>query len=109
MSQNDGLDRRLTAWLDVEAAPYAPTDLRMRFADGVGRTRQRPAWATTERWISMETRARLGGVPRLIIILATVGLLAALAAGAFVVASDGPARNGRIAFAVPERHLHRRV
>ena len=98
MSQNDGLDRRLTAWLDVEAAPYAPTDLRMRFADGVGRTRQRPAWATTERWISMETRARLGGVPRLIIILATIGLLAALSAGAIVIGSDGPARNGRIAF-----------
>src|SRR4249919_4025306 len=101
MSRNDGLDRRLTAWLDVEAAPYAPTDLRMRFADGVARTRQRPAWATTERWISMETRARLGGVPRLIIILATMGLLAALAAGAIVVASNGlarPASNGRIAF-----------
>src|SRR6476661_6998705 len=98
MSQDNGLDRRLTAWLDVEAAPYAPADLRMRFADGVARTRQRPAWATTERWISMETRAQLGGVPRLIIILATIGLLAALAAGAYVVASEGPARNGRIAF-----------
>ena len=61
MSRNDGLDRRLTAWLDDEAAPYAPADLRMRFADGVGRTRQRPAWATTERWISMETRARARG------------------------------------------------
>ena len=98
MSRNDGLDRRLTAWLDVEAAPYAPADLRMRFADGVARTRQRPAWATTERWISMETRARLGGVPRLIIILATIGLLAALSAGAIVIGSGGPARNGRIAF-----------
>jgi Tol biopolymer transport system component len=99
MSQDDGLDRRLTAWLDVEAAPIAPIDLRMRFADGVGRTRQRPAWATTERWISMETRARLGGVPRLVIILATMGLLAALAAaGAIVIGSDGPVRNGRIAF-----------
>jgi TolB protein len=98
MTSRDGLDRRLTAWLDDEAAPYAPADLRMRFAEGVGRTRQRPAWATTERWISMETRARLGGVPRLIIVLATIGLLAALAAGAIVIGSDGPARNGRIAF-----------
>jgi dipeptidyl aminopeptidase/acylaminoacyl peptidase len=98
MSQDDGLDRRLTAWMDVETAPHAPTDLRMRFAEGVGSTRQRPAWATTERWISMETRARLGGVPRLVIVLATIGLLAALAAGAYVIGSDGPARNGRIAF-----------
>jgi Tol biopolymer transport system component len=98
MTSKDGIDRRLTAWLDVEAAPYAPTDLRMRFAEGVGRTRQRPAWATTERWISMETRARLGGVPRVVIILATIGLLAALAAGAYVIGSEGPARNGRIAF-----------
>jgi Tol biopolymer transport system component len=34
----------------------------------------------------------------LIIILATIALLAALAAGAYVVASEGPALNGRIAF-----------
>ncbi len=110
MSQNDGLDRRLTAWLDDEAAPYAPTDLRMRFADGVGRTRQRPAWATTERWISMETRARLGGVPRLIIILATIGLLAALAAGAIVIGSDGPRpQQWPHRLRLRGRHLHGRA
>jgi WD40 repeat protein len=101
MIPNDGLDRRLAAWLDDEAAPYAPADLRMRFAEGVGRTRQRPGWATMERWISMETRAHLGAVPRTFIILVTLALLAALAAGAIVVGGsrESPASNGLIAFA----------
>ena len=101
MTPNDGLDRRLAAWLEDEAAPHAPADLRMRFADGVGRTRQRPGWATPERWISMETRAQLGAVPRAAIILAILGLLMALAAGAIVVGSGEAARagNGLLAFA----------
>jgi Tol biopolymer transport system component len=107
MTPDDGLNRRLSAWLEEEAAPRAPGELRLRFAGQLARTRQRPGWATTERWISMETRARLGAVPRAAIILATLALLTALAAGAFVVGSSssreapppfGPAANGLIAF-----------
>ena len=101
MTPNDGLDRGLTAWLEDEAAPHAPADLHTRFAEGMGRTRQRPGWATSERWISMETRAHLGALPRTAIALVILGLLLALAAGAIAVGSnggDGP-RNGLLAFA----------
>jgi Tol biopolymer transport system component len=101
------LDRRLTDWLDESAAPRAPKSLETAFVEGVASTRQRPAWATTERWISMETRARLGMVPRTVIILATIAILTALAAGAIVAGSSnvkvappfGPASNGSIAYA----------
>ena len=107
MTSNDDMDRRLAAWLDEEAAPRAPVALTEAFTDGVGKKRQRPGWATTEGWISMETRAQFGAVPRAIIVLATLALLTALAAGAIAIgASNGPklpdpfgaAGNGLIAF-----------
>jgi len=107
MTSNDGLDRRLTAWLDEEAAPLAPHGLSETITESVGEARRLPGWATSERWISMETRARLGAVPRAAIILATLALLTALAAGAIVVGSSsapklpapfGAADNGLIAF-----------
>jgi Tol biopolymer transport system component len=49
----------------------------------------------------METRAQLGAVPRTAIVLAVVGLLLAIFAGAMVAGSGGDAQaaNGRIAFA----------
>jgi Tol biopolymer transport system component len=99
MSVNDApdvnLDRLLTDWLEADAAPRAPEILETAFVEGVASTRQRPAWATTERWISMETRAQLGVMPRAVIFLLTIVLLgAALAAslalaGAFTRADDG--------------------
>lgn len=55
----------------------------------------------------METRAQLGAVPRAVVILATLALLTALAAGAIAIGSSttpkppppfGPAGNGLIAF-----------
>jgi enoyl-CoA hydratase/carnithine racemase len=80
MSVNDtpdvNLDRLLTDWLDADAAPRAPESLETAFVEGVASTRQRPAWATTERWISMETRAQLGVMPRALIALLTIALLA---------------------------------
>jgi Tol biopolymer transport system component len=86
MSVNDAfdvdLDRLLTDWLEADAAPRAPESLEAAFVEGVASTRQRPAWATTERWISMETRAQLGIMPRVVIFLLTMAsLVAALTAG----------------------------
>jgi Tol biopolymer transport system component len=101
MTNRVELDRRLSAWLEEEAARHAPGELHARFIEDMQRSRQRPSWATTERWISMETRARLGAVPRTAIILVIVGLLMAVAAGAIVVGSGGAddrASNGLIAF-----------
>lgn len=101
MNDPNGLDRLITAQLEREAAPRAPEHLLRHVAYRAARTRHRPAWATSERWISMETRAQLGAVPRTAIILAILGLLMATFAGAIVVGSAGDAKaaNGRIAFA----------
>ena len=82
-----GLDRLLTDWLEADAAPRAPQSLETAFVEGVASTRQRPAWATTERWISMETRAQLGVMPRLAIVLLTIALLAVGAIGGYAVGS----------------------
>ncbi len=91
MSVNDTpdvyLDRLLTDWLEADAAPRAPESLETAFVEGVARTRQRPAWATTERWISMETRAQLGVMPRALILLLTIALLAIGAVGGYAVGS----------------------
>jgi hypothetical protein len=98
MTSDDKLVRDLGAWLEEEAAPHAPGELHARFIDGIARSHQRPGWATTERWISMETRAQLGAVPRAAIILVTIGVLAALTAGAIAMASTwirSPLRSGR--------------
>ena len=107
MTSDDGLDRRLTAWLDDEAAPLAPRGLSETITERVDGTRRLPGWATPERWISMETRAQFGAVPRAIIVLATLALLTALAAGAIAIGASttpklpppfGAAGNGLIAY-----------
>jgi Tol biopolymer transport system component len=82
-----GLDRLLADWLEADAAPRAPESLETAFVEGVASTRQRPAWATTERWISMETRAQLGVMPRVAIVLLTIALLAIGAVGGYAMGS----------------------
>ena len=67
----------------------APDDLLPAVLDGAARTRRRPAWATSERWISMETRARLGAVPRTAIDPRPGRLLTVFAAGAYTVGAGG--------------------
>ena len=81
------LDRLLTDWLEADAAPRAPESLETAFVEGVASTRQRPAWATTERWISMDTRAQLGVMPRALIVLLTIALLAIGAVGGYAIGS----------------------
>jgi Tol biopolymer transport system component len=82
------LDRLLTDWLEADAAPRAPESLETAFVEGVASTRQRPAWATTERWISMETRAQLGVMPRAVIVLLTIALLAIGAVAGYAIGSS---------------------
>ncbi len=82
------LDRLLTDWLEADAAPRAPESLEAAFVEGVASTRQRPAWATTERWISMETRAQLGVMPRALIVLLTLSLLVAALAASLALAGN---------------------
>lgn len=92
MNVNDSfdvnLDRLLADWLEADAAPRAPESLETAFVEGVASTRQRPAWATTERWISMDTRAQLGVMPRAVILLLTIALLAAALAASLALAGS---------------------
>jgi Tol biopolymer transport system component len=52
MTQRDDLDRLLSAWLDDPFTPPAPQYLG-RVLERTRQTRQRPAWASLERWIPM--------------------------------------------------------
>ena len=107
MTSYDDLDRRLTARLDDRAAPRAPEGLSDAITERVDGTAQRPAWATTERWIPMETRAQFGAVPRAVTVLALLALLTLVVATAIAIGANnppklpppfGPAGNGLIAY-----------
>jgi dipeptidyl aminopeptidase/acylaminoacyl peptidase len=52
MTQRDDLDRLLSAWLDDPFTPPAPQYLG-RVLERTRQTRQRPAWASLERWLPM--------------------------------------------------------
>jgi TolB protein len=52
MAQHDDLDRMLSAWLDDPYTPPAPRYLT-QVLERTRHTRQRPAWASLERWIPM--------------------------------------------------------
>jgi len=110
MSAPDGLERRLTAWLETQAPLSEPEGLLDAVASGVARSDRVPGWAIPERWLPMQTRARLGVVPRSAIVLVTLGLLTLLLASlvwgaggspgpSLVVPPPyGPAGNGLIAY-----------
>jgi hypothetical protein len=107
MTSFDDLERRLTARLDERAAPRAPDGLDEAISKDIAGTAQRPAWATLERWIPMETRAQLGAVPRAVVVLALLALLTLVMATAITIGAStsaklpppfGPAGNGLIAF-----------
>lgn len=107
MTSFDGLERRLTARLDERAAPRAPDGLSGAISESINETAQRPAWATLERWIPMETRAQLGAVPRAVVVFALLALLTLVMAGAIAIGASTPAKlpppfgaaaNGLIAF-----------
>ncbi len=105
MTSPHQLDRRLTDWLADQAPTGAPHVLLTEVCARASRTRRRPAWATSERWISMETRAQLGAIPRMaILLLVLLSLLVLATALAFAAGSSpapppyGPSANGLLAF-----------
>jgi Tol biopolymer transport system component len=106
MNSSFDFDSRLSAWLDEQAVSGAPDALLGQVAEAASHTRRRPAWATLERWISMETRAQFGAVPRTAIILVVLGVLLALFSAIAIGQQPSPklpaplgvARNGLIAF-----------
>jgi Sigma-70 region 2/WD40-like Beta Propeller Repeat len=103
MTSHDELDRRITARLDIEAARGAPDHLLGEVVERAARTWHLPAWATSERWIPMETRAQLGAVPRTAVVVITVTLLGLAGLAIALATSEPPVlpgqpRNGLIAF-----------
>jgi dipeptidyl aminopeptidase/acylaminoacyl peptidase len=103
-------DRTLSDWLDARAPQHAPEHLLGATVHRTARTRPRPAWRTTERWLPMTIALPPAALSRgLVLALVTLGLLVALAAAtlyigarpsfqAAVVPPMGPAANGLIAF-----------
>ena len=62
MTQRDDLDRMLAAWLDDPYTPPAPRYLG-EVLERTRRTRQRPAWASLERWLPMAVITRPAPAP----------------------------------------------
>jgi dipeptidyl aminopeptidase/acylaminoacyl peptidase len=108
MNRHDDLDRMLSAWLDDPLTLPAP-----RYLDEVlartRRTRQRPAWASLERWLPMTVTLRNPALPMPARLFALglallLGLLIALASLPFLAgvmqspSPDGATTNGLIAF-----------
>ncbi len=77
MNQRDDLDRMLGAWLDDPFTLPAPGYLG-EVLDRTRQMRQRPSWASLERWLPMTITLRRSFVP-MPAVLAMLGLIALLA------------------------------
>jgi len=98
-------DRSLVDWLDEAAAPQVP-DYFDELLDRTRHTRQRPAWASLERWLPMQLTLPqpMAVVPRVAWLLLVLALIVILGALALAAAGGhrlppplGPAGNGLIA------------
>ena len=106
MTAFDRIEQRMPE-LMAELAPASVPDYFDDMLRQTGRTRQRPAWASLERWLPMDVAARPAAfrAPALrpLVILLLIGLL--IAGGVLLYAGSqrtrlpapfGPARNGLI-------------
>ena len=106
MTTPDDLERMLTAWLDDPFTSPAPPYLAETLAR-TRRTRQRPRWASFERWLPMAITLRTPFLPGRLAV-SVLGLSALLLALAVISANRAPntqpaslivpAANGRVAF-----------
>ncbi len=89
MNQRDDLDRMLSVWLDDPYSPPAPHYLG-RVLERTRNTRQRPAWASLERWLPMADKVLQPATApplRTAWLLIIALLVLALAFGAVIVGS----------------------
>jgi Tol biopolymer transport system component len=103
MTTDDRFSRTLSGWLHEEAEHQVPGHLAEVLVQTAA-TRQRPWWASPERWLPMDltTRARTVPAPRFGRLLLVAALLIALAVAAILIAGTrhpvllpfGLARNG---------------
>jgi Tol biopolymer transport system component len=110
-------ERTLVDWLDEAGAPQTP-DYVDELLGRARRTRQRPAWASLERWLPMQITAarRAAPFPGMAWLLALALLLIIVVVAALNSASTprlpppiGPAGNGLIAFEDAEQIFVARV
>jgi len=84
-AERNDLARSLSVWLENEAAPRAPSELRMRVADATRSRRPRPAWFATLRGDGLADRRITWNRPALglgaALVLLAIALVAALVAG----------------------------
>jgi len=100
---NESSDRLLVEWL-FEGPERGPVTGLERALAATHRTPQRPGWAIPERWFRMQLTMRPAGIPRPMILLVAVALLALALAGVVMFAGArhvtvpafGPAGNGVI-------------
>lgn len=104
MTANDSFDRRLSTWLQEEAQGRVSDHLAEVLVT-TRATRQRPGWASLERWLPVTSMTRprtTMGLP--VLLLALVALLVLAAAIVLILGVGrptpvvGPPTNGRIVF-----------
>ena len=61
MTTNDSFDRRLSSWLERDAAGHVPDHLDEVLLHTAA-TRQRPWWSSPERWLPMDLTTRANAV-----------------------------------------------
>ena len=103
MTTNEGFDRRLSTWLERDAAGHVPDHLAEVLLRTAA-TRQRPWWSSPERWLPVDltTRANTLDPPRFGRMLVFAVLLGVLLVATLLVVGTrrqaappfGPARNG---------------
>ena len=112
MTLNDGFDRTVTDWLDVEAGRGSPGYLD-EVLTRTTRTRQRPWWSSPERWLPVQSTARFAQVPRMAWLLVVLGLIVALGTAVLVVGSPrrppspfGPGARGNVLYAAADGDIY---
>jgi hypothetical protein len=78
---------QLPELLDERAPPRAPEGLFDRFAERMESARQRPGWATGERWFPMTTRVHVDQARRMAVMVGALLLLALTLAATFAIGS----------------------
>ena len=96
MTHRDDLDRLLSAWLDDPYTPPAPHYLG-RVLERTRQTRQRPAWASLERWLPMADKVlQPTTAPPLRMACLLILALLVLVVAATVMRSSAPASSSRL-------------
>ena len=86
MTTRDTFGRDLSQWLREEGEHRVPDHLAEVLVRSAA-TRQRPWWASLERWLPMQTTLRFTPVPRVAWLLVISGLVVALSAAVLIAAT----------------------